>query len=195
MMFKRRFIEIWILSLLFSPFLWVKISASAEIPRANQAEGPISITSNKMMVKSQENKIIFEGNVVIKKGDLKIKADRAEVLLAQKESEKNPKGDSKFPSSLLIDPTSQGEKEVSRIETFGNVDLQQGEKHAKAQKGVYDQKRNEIVLTGAPEVWENDYYVKGKVITLFLAENRSLVEGSQVIINSKPEKLKPRGRP
>lgn len=161
---------------------------AADRPVPNPSDDPISITSNKMTVKSLEDIIIFEGNVFIKKGDLRIAADRAEVFLTQKKSDQ-PKS-----SSLLAGPGSKGDKDVSRIETLGNVDVQQGTKHAKAQKGVYNKNKEEIILTGDPEAWENDYRVKGKVITLFIAENRSLIEGSEVIIHPGSGQLKPKAK-
>ncbi len=171
-MFRR-----WFIKYVFSPLLLIELlggsgfSVAGEIPVKNNPQEPISITSNKMTIKSLEDKIIFEGEVFIKKGDLTIKADHAEIFMSES-------------SSLLIDPSAQEKREVSRIETSGNVDIRQGEKHAKAEKGIYDQKKETITLTGDAEAWEKEYRVKGKVITLFIAENRSLVEGSQVIIHS-----------
>ncbi len=181
-MFRRWFIKYGLFHLLIGAFFGGSgFALAGEIPTINNPQDPISITSNKMTIKSLEDKIIFEGEVFIKKGDLTIEADRAEVFL----SERNSGNPSKPPSSILMNPaTKKGEREVSRIETTGNVDIRQGEKQAKAQKGVYDQKRDTITLTGDAEAWEKDYRVKGKVITLFIAENRSLIEGSQVIIHS-----------
>jgi lipopolysaccharide export system protein LptA len=180
-MFRRWFIKWGLSYLLIVGFLGGSgFALAGEIPATNNPQEPISINSNKMTIKSLEDKIIFEGEVFIKKGDLTIKADRAEVYL----SERSAGNSSKPPSSVLMNPSAKGEREVSRIETTGNVDIRQGEKHAKAQKGIYDQKRDTITLTGDAEAWEKDYRVKGKVITLFIAENRSLVEGSQVIIQS-----------
>lgn len=180
-MFRRWFIKNDLPLLLILTFLCgSRFALAGEAPAVNSPQEPISITSNKMTIKSLEDKIIFEGAVSIKKGDLTIDADRAEVFM----SERNTGGASKPPSSLLMNPSADGDREVSRIETTGNVDIRQGEKHAKGQKGVYDQKKDTITLTGDPEAWENDYRVKGKVITLFIAENRSLVEGSHVILHS-----------
>lgn len=190
-MFRRWFIKHALFYLLIiAPLDGSGFVLAGEIPVTNNPQEPISITSNKMTIKSLEDKIIFEGDVSIKKGDLTIEADRAEVFLAER-SAGNP---SKPSSSVLMNPSTKGEREVSRIETTGNVDIQQGEKHAKAQKGIYDQKKETITLTGDAEAWEKDYHVKGKVITLFIAENRSLVEGSQVIIHSGAKDLNLRNK-
>lgn len=187
-MFRRWFIKNDLPLLFILALLWGGHAALAEeVPAVNNPQEPISITSNKMTIKSLEDKIIFEGAVSIKKGDLTIEADRAEVFLSEKNGGASSKSSS---SSLLMNPSAGGDREVSRIETMGNVDIQQGEKHAKAQKGVYDQKKDTIILTGEPEAWEKDYRVKGKVITLFIAENRSLVEGgSQVTLHSGVKEL------
>ena len=192
-MFKRPSINkaFWVLFQILFLFLSARSAFPAERFIQSRQDGPVSIKSDKMTIKGKEDKITFEGHVLITKGDLKIQADRAEIFLAQKEvpSQKEaPKGPkSSDPSSSIL---AQRNKEVSRIETSGNVDVQQGDKRAKAQKGIYDQKKNQIVLTGDPEAWESNYRVKGKVITLFLAENRSLVEESQVVIHPKPGDLK-----
>ena len=162
---------------------------AADTPAASQSNDPISITSNKMTVKSLEDIINFEGNVVINKGDLKILADRADVFLTSKKGDQTTSPS----SSLLTGPAAKGDKEVTRIEAFGNVDVQQGDKHAKAQKGVYDKGKEEIVLTGDAEAWENDYRVKGRVITFLIPQNRSVVEGSQVVIQPGANQLKQPG--
>jgi len=188
-MCRRGFIKIYAFFLLvLYPLYGSAMLMAADKPPPSQPDDPISITSNKMTVKSLEDIIIFEGNVFIKKGDLKIGADRAEVFFSQKKS------DQQKSSSLLTTPGAKGDKDVSRIETTGNVDVQQGTKHAKAQKGVYDKSKEEITLTGDPEAWENDYRVKGKVITFFIAENRSLIEGSQVVIQPGSGQLKLKGK-
>lgn len=170
------------------PLYWAAMLMAADKPAPGHPDEPVSITSNKMTVKSLDDLIIFEGNVFIKKGDLKIHSDRAEVFLTPKAP------DQQKPSSSLLSPEAKGDKDVSRIETTGNVDVEQGTKHAKAQKGVYDKNKDQITLTGSPEAWENDYHVKGKVITFFIAENRSLVEGSQVVIQSGSGSSKLKGK-
>lgn len=189
MMFRRGSTKSYLFFLLIAyPLYWAATLMAADKPAPSRSDEPVSITSNKMTVKSLEDIIIFEGNVSIKKGDLKIHSDRAEVFLTQKGPEQQKS------SSSLLSPGAKGDKDVSRIESTGNVDVEQGNKHAKAQKGVYDKMSDQITLTGNPEAWENDYHVKGKVITFFIAENRSLVEGSQVVIQSGSGPPKPKGK-
>ena len=48
---------------------------------------------------------------------------------------------------------------------------------------MYYAKEEKVVLTGKPEVWQEGYRVTGEKITLFLKDDRSVVEGgSQVVI-------------
>jgi len=49
-----------------------------------------------------------------------------------------------------------------------------------AEKAVYYQDDEKAVLTGNPVVKQGDDFIEGSVITLFLKENRSVVEGSEV---------------
>jgi lipopolysaccharide export system protein LptA len=48
---------------------------------------------------------------------------------------------------------------------------------------VYSQHDEKLVLTGDPQVWEEGYHVTGVKMTMFLKEDRSIVESSRVVIN------------
>ena len=135
---------------------------------------PISIRSEKMTAKNDENRVIFEQNVVIVKGDLQIRADRVEVVFHR------TAGSSDQSTPLVLG--DQNTQEVYRINATGNVDLKQGTRRAKADQAVYDQGEDKIVLTGNPEAWEKDYRVTGKKMIFFLKEDRSIVEESQLMI-------------
>lgn len=174
----RNFISIlfvfWMASLLF-----------AETPKASlqifSAGESLAISSDKMTLNAQEDKVLFEGNVAIQKGDMKMTAGRVQVLLADKEkgASKNPsKNHSKMSADL---PTDEG-KEIVEIAMTEKVDIKQGDRHVLAQKGVYNTKRGEIVLTGEAEMWEKGYHVKGRLIRLSLNQKKSFVEGSVLTI-------------
>ena len=140
---------------------------------------PISIRSEKMTLKNLENKIIFEGKVFIKREEMTINADRAEVFLSE----------SKAASQSVLEGASDG-REVTRITTSGNVRIVRGAQQAKADKGVYEKGKAVFILTGNPEVWDNDFHVKGEVITFFIDEERTLVSESQAVIYNANEGLK-----
>jgi len=76
-----------------------------------------------------------------------------------------------------------GTRSVSWMEAMGNVIIEQGGKKSKSKKAVYSQHDDKLVLTGDPEVWEEGYHVTGVRMTMFLREDRSIVESSRVVIN------------
>lgn len=143
----------------------------AETTLPEKPNVPISIRSEKMTLKNLENKIIFEGKVLITREDMTINADRAEVLLSE----------SKGESDSVLEETNDG-REVEKITTLGNVLIVRGAQKAKADKGVYESGKAVFVLTGNPEVWDNDFHVKGEVITFYIDEERTLVSESQAVI-------------
>jgi len=144
---------------------------SAETALSEKPNVPISIRSDKMTLKNLENKIIFEGKVLITREDMTINADRAEVLLSE----------SKGESDSVLAGESDG-REVEQITTSGNVLIVRGSQKAKADKGVYKKGKAIFILTGNPEVWDNDFHVKGEVITFYIDEERTLVSESQAVI-------------
>jgi lipopolysaccharide export system protein LptA len=151
-------------------------SASAETDPPQNPEGPISIRSEKMTAKNSDSRVVFEDNVVVTKGDLWMRADRMEVFF-------DPGGvSSKSGPPLLFDP--QGAQEIQRIVAVGNVSVKQGERRAKADQAIYDQREEKIVLIGSPEAWEKDYKVTGTKMTFFLKEQRSIVEQSKMLIQN-----------
>jgi len=149
--------------------------AAEELPLL-KPDGPVSITAEKMTLKNREGRITFEHAVSIKQGDLRIKSDHAEVFLSEGQA----------PPS----PGEEGEgREVARIVVTGNVSMRKGAQRAKADKGVYDREKEVIVLTGKPEVWDAGYRIKGKVITFFILEEKTLVSESRVVIHNGSEGL------
>lgn len=145
-----------------------------------RAGGPLAISSEKMTVKGLEDKVSFEGSVLIQKGDVSMKAGRAEVTLATKNQSPDP--ETSASSSTFSALSSEEEKEAVQIELTEKVEVRHGERRVLAQKGVYDAKEGEIILTGDAEMWEKGYHVKGRVIRLSLTKKRSFVEGSKLTI-------------
>jgi len=151
--------------------------SEGEEPPPKKAE-PIHIRSEVMTAKNAENKIIFKDNVVATKGDLWMRADEMVVLFIPSPASSGPEHS---PFVLGADTSS----EIDHIDADGNVEMKQGDRRAKADHAVYDQKLDKVILTGHPEVWEKDYQVKGQRVTIFLKENRSVVEDSQLTIQKE----------
>jgi lipopolysaccharide export system protein LptA len=66
---------------------------------------------------------------------------------------------------------------VNKIEATGRVKIERDSGNATCEKAISYREENQIVRTRAPVAWENVTSVWGKQITMFLTEDRSVVEG------------------
>ena len=144
----------------------------------------LTITSREMTVKGLENIAIFDGDVVMKKGDVTLTADHAEVIFGPKKS-----NEGSSPSALgFFAPDSKSDQiEISIIYATGNVRLLQADKVGEADEAIYYHDEGKVVMTGEPSFSEKDYQVSGTRITVFLHEDRSVVEGSKVRVRPGTE--------
>jgi lipopolysaccharide export system protein LptA len=70
------------------------------------------------------------------------------------------------------------------IEATGRVRIQKADGRATCRKAIYYEGEEKIELTGDPIAWQQGTRVTGKKITMYLAEDRSVVEGgSRVMID------------
>lgn len=147
-----------------------------------------TITSQKMTVRNTENKAVFEGAVVLVKGALTVHSDVMVVFFKAQEpagpSDKTDKKDSTRVKPTATKPSNRedlptlGNKSVSLIEATGKVvTIEKNDGKATCRKAVYFGDEDKLVLTGDPVAWEKGTRVAGNKITMFLAEDRSVVEG------------------
>jgi len=146
-----------------------------------------TITSKKMTVKNQDSQAIFEGAVVLTRGTLVVYSDRMIVSFGSTQS--NGAEDQKDrDASQRKGPDTVSNRAVNKIEAIGRVKIERDSGNATCEKAVYYREADKIVLTGSPVAWEKGTRVSGKQITMFLAEDRSVVEGgSHVRIESEGE--------
>ena len=167
------------------------LASAAPPPEQSPAPSEIIITSHSLVFKNKENMAFFEGKVVMTKGNLVMRADQMVVHFAVESPSALPKNGGSpegFSKSTSPDLPTFGTRAVSLIDATGNVMMQQGEKKARSRKAVYHQRDERLVLTEDPEVWEEGYRVTGTKMTMFLKEDRSIVEGSRVVINDSETK-------
>jgi lipopolysaccharide export system protein LptA len=156
-----------------SVFLWAFLGLYPAAAAEPAPTSPLSIQSKTMTIKNSENLVVFEGNVVMKRSDWTLTADRVLVFFVKSLESLAP--------SEGGDP-AMNSGNVDTIDATGNVVIEQGERKAKSQRAIYHQKEEKIVLTGEPEAWEKDYVVKGSQMTIFLKENRSVVDKGHVVL-------------
>jgi len=147
-----------LLCLGYSP---IPVLAESQV-KHEDAETPIRITADRMESRHNMGWVEFIGNVMATQDDVVITADRMKVFYKRDGN------------------TSLGMGTIEKIISQGNVKIifDNKTKTAVAEKAVYlvDQKVLEL-SGGEPRVWSGKNMVRGKKITLFQAENRSLVEG------------------
>ena len=136
---------------------------------------PIHIVSDRMVADNKNQRIYFIGNVTATRGDLVIHSDRLEVY-------RNVKTE-----------------KIDRIEAIGRVDIRRDGKYATADKAVYDDGEQKIVLVGNPKAWENDNIIVGHKMSFYLKTDQLIVEGGSnrrvdVVLYPTKESARNQGR-
>ena len=138
------------------------------------------ITSNTMTASSEKNQAIFRGNVKMVQQELVVHSDI--MIVYFKES------NGSAPSQAGPLPSQKSGKEIRFIEAKGNVKIAKGESRATCQRAIYDKQAEKVILRGSPVAWQAGTRISGPKMTMFLKENRSVVEGgTRVIIEESGE--------
>ncbi len=131
-----------------------------------------TITSRTMTAEGDSRRAIFEGTVVLKKGNFVMRSDHMIVLFGEDRHNQNRQTEARALS-----------RNVEHIEATGNVVLEKSKGRATSGRAIYYKDEAKIVLTESPVAWHNGTKVTGFQMTIFLKEERSVVEGgSQVVI-------------
>jgi lipopolysaccharide export system protein LptA len=130
-------------------------------------ENPIHISSHKMEVSQKEGTVLFEGHVVAQQDTLTMTGKKLMIYSA--------KGKAKSPKAA--GDKSGVVESLDRIEVNGDVTISQGDKVATCEKAVYYKQDQKIVLSGNPRVAQGKDVLNGSLITLYLLEERSVIEG------------------
>ena len=124
---------------------------------------PVVIRSNSLEIDNKKGVVIFTGSVEAQREDMLIRCQRMFVYYEEKGQGKNPE--------------NKGFK-IDRIVAKGDVKIDRSDGGtATAEEAVYYEEEEKLVLHGKPMVKQGEDFVEGSVITLFLKEDRSVVEG------------------
>lgn len=133
-----------------------KTDAPALKPEEDEKNQPVTVDADQMESLKKESLVIFTGNVVARQSNSVHYADRMEVYL---------------------DPKAE---RVVRIVSVGNVKIITKDcRVGTAKRGEYYDAEQRVVLIGNARVWQDDNLVTGDRINIFLAEDRSLVQGGK----------------
>lgn len=158
-----------------------------------------TITSKKMTVRNQDGQAVFEGSVVLTKGTLIVYSDKMIVLFHSKnETEKSSAHSQDGQDAKGATPTkgtdampAVSNRSMSQIEATGRVKIVKENGNATCGKAVYRADEEIITLTENPVAWEKGTRVSGKKITMYLREDRSVVEGGSHLRMDDEEKPTP----
>ncbi|MFO0699380.1 MAG: LptA/OstA family protein [Nitrospira sp.] len=170
-------------------------SESGSLKRSIESSSvPTTITSNRMTVRNQDSQAVFEGTVVLTRGSLVVRSDKMVVSFQSKNSDggstvrkRAEQSDSAQSSSIAQTGhpgSTMSSRSVNRVEALGAahpVKIKYENGNATCQKAVYFADGEKVVLTGDPVAWEKGTRVSGRQITIYLAEERSVVEGGSHI--------------
>ncbi|HEU5360640.1 MAG TPA: lipopolysaccharide transport periplasmic protein LptA [Candidatus Deferrimicrobiaceae bacterium] len=116
---------------------------------------PIDITADRLSADSARESVTFEGNVEARQGNVTLHADR------------------------LFAEYSRSAKAIEKITAEGNVRVIQGAREARADRAVFYNLEQRIVLTGGADLVQGENTLKGETVTIYLRENRSVVTGGE----------------
>jgi lipopolysaccharide transport protein LptA len=154
-----------LLILLFLTRHPVLLSAEPEVRKSEEdaaTQTTIRITADRLESDHEMNLVQFTGNVVATEDDVVIEANRMKIFYTPGEDE------------------SVEASRIDKIVSEGNVKIvfDNATKTAVADKAVYLADKKVLELSGGdPKVWSGKNVIRGKKITVFQTENRSLVEG------------------
>lgn len=131
---------------------------------------PVVITSKRMRADKLGDKVLFFEDVTLKKEDMTLYSDQLIVF---------------------YDVPTKGVKE---IEALGNVVVRREGRVALANRALYYSREEKIVLTGDARIIENENQLGGDRITLYLRNDRSVVEGGRVLFYQEKSLEKRRGQ-
>ena len=143
-----------------------------------EKEVPLHITAARLEADQTKGLVIFTGSVKAVYGDATLYSDQLQVYFKAKPAP--PKGtptppQEKAGQSPLGD---MGAEKIDRIVAKGNVRMVQEDRVATGDQAIYYKDRDEVVLTGNPQLWRAENTLKGERIIFNLATKKVLVESS-----------------
>jgi lipopolysaccharide export system protein LptA len=168
------FAAVWVFWLVF--FLGsVSPGRTAPEKKADQ-EIPLHITALRLEADQDKRLITFSGDVKAQYGDSILYTEQLRVYYQPLES-KAPPGVAK-PEEHKSPLGDLGGEKIDRIEAEGQVRFVQEDKVAAGQKAIFYRDQEKVVLLGNPQVWRGENNLKGETITLYLKDNRVVVESA-----------------
>jgi lipopolysaccharide export system protein LptA len=117
---------------------------------------PVTVDADKMERFGKEGLVVFTGNVVARQNNSVQYTDRMEVYLDER-----------------------GDRIVRTVSTGAVRIITRDCRTGTAKRAEYHDLEQRVVLIGNARVWQDDNVVSGETITIFLSQDRSVVEGGR----------------
>jgi lipopolysaccharide export system protein LptA len=127
-----------------------------EAKKSDDREQPLTVDADRMERYGKESLVIFTGNVVARQSGSVQYADRMEVYLDEK-----------------------GDKVLRTVSTGAVRITTKDCKMGTARRVEYFDLEQRMVLIGNARVWQEDNVVTGETITIFLSQDRSVVQAGK----------------
>jgi lipopolysaccharide export system protein LptA len=124
-------------------------------PKAERGQ-PVTVDADRMERFGKESLVIFSGNVVARQDNSVQYADRMEVYLDEK-----------------------GDRILRTVSTGTVRIITKDCKTGTARRAEYFDLEQRMVLLGNARVWQDDNVVTGDTITIYLSQDRSIVQGGK----------------
>ena len=128
-------------------------AGAAKAPRGADPNQPVNVDADKLESDQKQGLVIFTGNVVAQHNGSTQYADRMEVYL-----------------------DSQSNRVLRTVSTGSVKIITRDCRTGTAQRAEYYDAEQRVVLIGDARVWQDENVVTGDRITIYLAEDRSVVE-------------------
>jgi lipopolysaccharide export system protein LptA len=158
-------------SLVFSPAFPALANAQRQekqgisISERAKSESPIHIVADRLESKPTERRLVFDGHVVVRQDDVTITGNRLMVI--------------GLPPEKGTEKGDTISNKIDYIEAVGDVRVTQKDLVATAQRAVFYQREQKVVMLGHPGVTKGKDRIEGTTITIYLQQGRSVVEGGR----------------
>lgn len=146
--------------------------SQAEGKAAAKAAGePVVVTARTLTADNKKKVVVYKDDVVVKRGDITLHADTVSIKLAPADR----------PAEGASDVFNRGGG-VDTIEAAGRVRIIQGDRTATADKAVFYNTEDRIVMTGSPRVWEGGNVLTGTKVVYDIKEDTFTVEDAKTML-------------
>ena len=148
------------------------------LPGAASAAEPVAtnIQADRMQYDAANQRVIFDGNVHVKRPDFELWGAKLTVYLDKSnkpaKSDKSDNGTNPAMGSMGMDAG-----DIDRIVAEKNVRMQQGTKVGTAGKATYTTADGKVVMEDNPLIVDGTNRIEGRIINFFTRDNRSEVIG------------------